>query len=172
MNTAVPRQDDLASLRLLEEIERTPDLSQREISRRLGVSLGMTNLLIRRMAKKAWIKVTSLSGRRALYAMTPKGMAEKLRKTRDFVRLSIRYYAGLRRSLVDQIRSCGRPHPRVALHGAGELVELVTEAVREAGGRLDRRAGPRTDVVILLERPSRGMPASWERQGTVLIDLT
>jgi DNA-binding MarR family transcriptional regulator len=177
VNTSeLPRQEDLATLRVLEEIERTPGISQREISRRLGVSLGLANLLVRRMAHKAWIKISSVPGRRLLYAVTPRGMAEKVRKTRDFVRLSFRYYANMRRSLVDQIRGTGRPRPRVVVFGQGELADLVAEAARDAGGTFAGAAEPArrgaADVVVLLARPDKARREAWEKAGLRVIDLT
>lgn len=165
MNASVQNvNDDLTSLRVLEEIERAPDISQRELSRRLGVSLGLTNLLVRRMVRKAWIKIRSVPGRRLLYALTPKGLAEKFRKTRDFLRLSLRYYGHLKETIALRLRETKIPNPAVALVGSGELTELVTEAVREAGGRtVDRNP----QIVLLLEKSRQE-----ERPGVVVIDLT
>ena len=170
------RQEDLAALRVLDEIERKPDITQRELSKRVGVSLGLTNLLIRRMARKAWIKVHTVPGRRLFYALTPRGLAEKFRKSRDFVRLSLRYYLDIRRSLVKSIRSAGHAQPEVATFGEGELFEIVGEAVREAGGRYFGAVdGPdsngKPDAIVLLEKPSRSIRKEWERNGILLIDL-
>ena len=168
------RAEDLASVHVLDEIEKNPSISQRELSRRLGVSLGLTNLLLRRMARKAWIKVRSVPGRRLIYALTPRGFAEKLRKMRDFVRLSFRYHVNLQDTIERRISEAGRTSPRVASFGAGELAAIVSEAVRKAGGIY---AGAGTDespadLVIILERPERGELEAWEGAGLVLINLS
>lgn len=177
MNTGeLPRQEDLAAVRILEEIEKNPALSQREISRRVGVSLGMTNLLIQRMAAKAWLKVRTVPGRRLLYAVTPRGVAEKLRKAHDFIRLSLRYYGEMRRSVADRIREAGPARPRVAVFGSGEMEGIVAEAVREASGRYlgpwpNGRKMSRPDVLVLLERPGRELREEWERGGIRMLEL-
>ena len=174
MNRSILRAEDLASLRVLDEIERNPRISQRELSRRMGVSLGLTNLLVRKMARKAWIKIRTVPGRRLLYALTPRGIAEKFRKTRDFLQLSLHYYSHMKESIVQRLRDGGREAPRVAVVGGGELVRIVAEAVQEAGGHF---AGPldgmpRPDVLIVMEKVPRAQKERWKGEGIVVIDLS
>lgn len=172
----LPRQEDLAALRVLEEIELHPGITQREISRRVGVSLGMTNLMIRRMARKAWIKIGSIPGRRVLYALTPRGMAEKVRKTRDFLRLSLRYYGDLRRSISRQILQTGLLRPRVGAFQPGEFASIIAEAVRDSGGTYAGTAGngrgPGPQIVVLLSRPPKALLDLWTREGVRIVDLS
>ena len=172
--TGLPRQDDLAALRVLEEIERKPDSTQREISRSVGVSLGLTNLLIKKMAKKAWIKIKSVPGRRVLYALTPKGIAEKIRKTRDFVRLSFRYYADMRNMLIDRIRASGIPQPRVADVGAGELGEIVAEAARKVDGVYLGSFAESHDpnLVVFFATPEESLKRRLKKEKIETIDLS
>lgn len=174
---SAPGPEDLTALRLLQEIELNPSISQREISRRVGVSLGLTNLLIQRMVRRAWIKIRSVPGRRLLYAITPRGIAEKIRKTRDFVRLSFRYYVDMRRSLEGGIRASGRRNPRVAAFGAGDLTRIVAEAAEAAGGRfLELPDGEGTreafDVLVLMKKVPRAQRRQWEREGIAIVDLS
>lgn len=164
---ALPRQEDLAALRVLDEIERNPQISQREISDRVGVSLGLTNLLIRRMARKAWIKIRTVPGRRLLYALTPRGLVEKFRKTRDFLQLSLHYYSHLKESILQQIRATGKASPRVGVVGGGELTRIVSEAVHEAGGQM----GDPPDVLVVMEKVSRAQREKWIGEGIAIIDL-
>ena len=172
-----PRQEEFTDLRVLEEIERDPNLSQRELSRRVGVSLGFTNLILQRMVRKAWIKISTVPGRRMLYAVTLRGMAEKIRKTCDFARLSFRYYSNLKRSLTDRIRAAGQSRPRVASYAAGELSQIVAEAAREGGGRylgpvenLEELAA--VEILVLLGPANRPQRDEWQHRGIALIDLS
>lgn len=168
-----PRPGDLLALRVLDEIGRNPSITQRELSRRMGISLGFTNLLLRRMARKGWFKVRTIPGRRVLYALTPQGLSEKLRKTRDFVRFTWRYYNDLRSHVAARVKEIGKPHPSVCTLGAGELAGIVAEGVSEAGGRYEGEAQDRrVDAVICFVRPTREQQAAWERSGTALIDLS
>jgi DNA-binding MarR family transcriptional regulator len=170
----LPKQEDLAALRMLEEIDRDPSTSQRKLSRSLGLSLGLTNLMIRRMARKAWIKVTTIPGHRVVYALTPRGVAEKVRKTRDFVRLSLRYTFDMRRLVSDRIRETGRARPRVASWGAPELAIVVKDAAAEVSGTYlgEADASRRADVIVLLAPAPPGLKEAWEKGGSAVVDLT
>jgi EPS-associated MarR family transcriptional regulator len=76
----------LAVLRLLEE---QPDLSQRELSHRLGLSLGKTHYVLHSLLDRGMVKVRNFrrSDRKLAYAylLTPAGLREKLRLTRSFL---------------------------------------------------------------------------------------
>lgn len=55
--------------------------NQRDLSRRIDLSLGMTNMLIRRLIAKGFIRIEQLNKRKVQYILTPKGFAEKMRKS-------------------------------------------------------------------------------------------
>lgn len=55
--------------------------NQREISRQMNLSLGMINMLIRRLISKGYIRIEQLNKRKVQYILTPKGFAEKMRKS-------------------------------------------------------------------------------------------
>ena len=55
--------------------------NQRYLSRHLDLSLGMTNMRIRRLATKGYIRISQLNKRKMKYALTPKGFSEKMRKS-------------------------------------------------------------------------------------------
>ena len=73
-------------MRLLEE---HPDCSQRELSRRMGVSLGKTHYLLRALLEKGWVKMQNFSRSdrklRYAYVLTPNGMRERMKLTRNFL---------------------------------------------------------------------------------------
>src|SRR3989338_2209220 len=56
-------------------------VNQRNISRQLRVSLGMTNMLLHRLIAKGYIRIHQLNKRKIQYLLTPKGFYEKLRKS-------------------------------------------------------------------------------------------
>ena len=81
-----PVKDVLPSqeYRLIQALERRPEGSQRALSLELGVSLGMTNILLKRLAKKGLIKAQKLDWNRTQYLLTYKGAAEKARKSYSY----------------------------------------------------------------------------------------
>lgn len=63
--------------------------TQRDLSRHLDLSLGQTNMLIRRLVAKGYIRITQINKKKVQYLLTPKGMAEKIQKTVKYTRNTI-----------------------------------------------------------------------------------
>ncbi len=55
--------------------------NQRNLSRQLNLSLGMVNMLIRRLISKGYIRIRQLNQRKVEYILTPRGFSEKMRKS-------------------------------------------------------------------------------------------
>lgn len=66
---------------ILSIIDRKKDITQRELSREMGVSLGTINALINRMINCGFIRIKQLPDRKVVYMLTPEGAQEKARKT-------------------------------------------------------------------------------------------
>ena len=56
-------------------------VNQRNLSRQMNLSLGMTNMLVRRLIAKGYIRIQQLNQRKVRYILTPKGFSEKMRKS-------------------------------------------------------------------------------------------
>lgn len=78
-----------------------PELSQRAISEKSGLSLGLTNILLNRLIKKGYLKTVRLKPRRIKYILTPRGIKEKSRKTYAFMRRSLRAVTEIRSLIED-----------------------------------------------------------------------
>lgn len=84
----------------MRAIERDPTLSQRDLARELGVSLGGVNFCIKALIDKGAVKVENFraSGNKMRYAyvMTPQGIREKARMTGGFLQRKMREYEALK----------------------------------------------------------------------------
>ncbi len=80
---------EIAHWNVLKVLEPQPQLSQRELALRLGVSLGKTHYLMKALVEKGWVKAGNF--RRSdnkwayLYLLTPDGVGERLRLTRAYL---------------------------------------------------------------------------------------
>lgn len=67
--------------RLLRLLEQEPQLSQREIAGRLGISLGKVNYCVRALVNRGWVKISNFykshNKQAYLYKLTPSGLMEK-----------------------------------------------------------------------------------------------
>ena len=130
------RQRDLEILAAIGEGQA---LSQRALAQRLGVALGLTNLLIKRLAKKGYIKIVEVPTKPAArarfrYLLTPKGIQEKVRLSYDHAAYSLVLYRRARQTLRDSLALLSRDGlKRVALCGTGEAAELAYLTLLEAG---------------------------------------
>jgi hypothetical protein len=71
-------------LAIIAELGQDRVVSQREISQNVGLSLGLTNLLLRRLARKGYIKAKQLTWNKTQYLLTLKGSMEKARKSLSY----------------------------------------------------------------------------------------
>jgi EPS-associated MarR family transcriptional regulator len=87
------------SLLVLREIDANPKLTQRELSSRLGLSLGKINFLMRALIERGLIKAENFknsSNKSAyLYFLTPLGIEEKAKTTYRFLKRKIEEYEKL-----------------------------------------------------------------------------
>jgi DNA-binding MarR family transcriptional regulator len=119
-------------LLLLSEVERDACVTQRSLSSKLGLALGLTNLYLKRLARKGYIKITTIPRNRIRYLLTPQGLAEKSRLTYLYMQYSLSYYRDMRTRLKGMMSRLGGSHcQRVAIYGTTELAELAYLSLRE-----------------------------------------
>ncbi len=172
-------------LELLTAIEEGGPLTQRALSERLGVALGLTNLYIKRLARKGFIKIVEFprkpaARKRLRYLLTAHGMAEKTRLTYEHMAYSLNLYRRARQTLRESLsRLPESGAKRVALYGSGEAAEVAYLTLKEVGlepiavltqdggGQflgfpvrpLAELAGEEIDVVVVatFDRPEQGL---------------
>ena len=119
-------------LLLLSEVERDAGVTQRSLSTKLGVALGLTNLYLKRLARKGCIKITTIPRNRIQYLLTPQGLAEKSRLTYLYMQHSLSYYRDMRARLKAMMSRLDGSHgQRVVIYGTTELAELAYLSLRE-----------------------------------------
>ncbi|GAB4439723.1 MAG: winged helix-turn-helix transcriptional regulator [bacterium] len=80
MNTKEEKSpDELISLKIMDEISEDSNLTQRALSERLGIALGLVNTYLKHLIKKGYIRVTQFPRSRYKYLITPEGLSEKSR---------------------------------------------------------------------------------------------
>ena len=88
---------------ILRELAVEPTLTQRQLARSLGVSLGKINYCLRALVEKGLLNIESFrkSGNRKAYAylLTPRGIANKTRMTRRFLQHKQQAYEALREEI-------------------------------------------------------------------------
>ena len=121
-------------LRLLSEVTRTPDASQRDLSQRVGIALGVTNILLKSLAQKGYVRITRASWKHWLYNLTPEGFSRKIQLTVAFVRRTLDHYQQVRQTLREELAAFAlNEESRVAIYGTNSFAELVYLGLKELG---------------------------------------
>ena len=91
--------------RLLKILAEEPKLGQREMAKKMGISLGKVNFCVSELAAKGWIKITRLKSARKkipyIYMLTPKGLEEKGKLTVRFLRRKLAEYEEIKKQILE-----------------------------------------------------------------------
>jgi DNA-binding Lrp family transcriptional regulator len=118
--------EGIRDLRLLEELEKNPVISQRELSHKFGIALGVTNACLKRMARKGWIRIRDLNPRKIGYYLTPKGMLEKARLTLNLISFRVQHYSELKKIIANRLLEMQRNgRKRIVFYGVSDEMEVA-----------------------------------------------
>jgi len=145
---------------ILQAIASGERVTQRSLSGDLGAALGLTNLLIRRLVGKGYVRVAGLGTRHVRYLMTPAGWEALGRATRVSMANTVHLYTQtreqIRASLTAVSQRCepdATGEKRIVFYGAGDVAEIAYVSLQSTDLALvgvvdDRRRGKFFDVVI------------------------
>ena len=131
-NEKQENQDTYKSLLLLDEISKGELISQRDLSKKLNLALGLVNSYIKNLVSKGYITVKTIPAKRYAYYLTPKGFVEKSRLTYHLLQDYTNLYRNARRDFrqlfhtlyLDGIR-------KVLFAGVDEVAEIAYLSLQE-----------------------------------------
>ena len=99
--------------KVMRLIESNPQMSQRDVAKALGISLGKVNYCLQALIRKGWVKATNFknSNNKAayMYFLTPRGIEEKASLAMRFLKIKMREYEALRLE-IEQVRRDSEQH--------------------------------------------------------------
>ena len=117
-------------IQILENIQQnSTHVKQRDLAEIIGLSLGMTNSILKRLAKKGWLIIKKINNRNIRYAITPQGIDEITKRSYRYFKRTIKNVVDYRRiieSLVEEIK--GKEYTGVVLVGKSDLDFIVEHA--------------------------------------------
>jgi DNA-binding MarR family transcriptional regulator len=137
LNPLAVSRHELYERRILSQLEEGQLITQRSVSQDLGIALGLTNLLIRRLVNKGWVRIRRVERRRLRYLITPAGIAAKARLTRLYFVESLRYYKESRDRIRERLLVLCREYDGdpsagpIVFFGAGEVAEIAFVCLHE-----------------------------------------
>ena len=113
-------------LKTLLEVKDNPSVTQRSLSHRLNISLGLTNSILQNLIHRGLIKAKKMTGRKILYLITPKGMVQATNFIYDRVRETQHYYQYTKDLLTTHFTNLYDKGARKAvIYGTGQLAEIT-----------------------------------------------
>lgn len=118
---------------VLTSISHQASITQRELSRKTGISLGLVNLILKRFIKTGYVQVTRLNKRKVEYLLTPQGFLETARRTYTYATTTIRNYNALQARITFLVQElCDGGYAYFSIHGDGEMRQLVEQVFRQS----------------------------------------
>ncbi|MBL8012810.1 MAG: winged helix-turn-helix transcriptional regulator [Candidatus Omnitrophica bacterium] len=106
--------------------------NQRDLSQQLNLSLGQTNILVRRLISKGFIRISQLNKRKVQYLLTPKGISEKMRKSVKYTLNTINAIGLIKNRVAGILNNLYQDgHRRFYLYGERDLCILVDIVFKE-----------------------------------------
>ena len=128
------KSDSYQDLLILHEVARNSHLTQRDLSKGLGLALGLINLRLQRLSREGYLCVAEMGHNRIQYLITPKGLLEKERLLSECLGESMKQYRYVRRFLKEQLLALAQEGVRrILLYGTGEMAELAYLTIQEVG---------------------------------------
>lgn len=111
--------DETTHYILLKTLEENPGLSQRDLAKKLGISLGKVNFCLKALVDKGSVKINNFRNNENklayAYLLTPSGIEQKARMTVEFLQMKVREYERLKKEIEELQRETeqglvGHPH--------------------------------------------------------------
>jgi DNA-binding MarR family transcriptional regulator len=117
---------------IMNEIAENQNISQRELSRKLGLSLGTVNLLINKMIKEGVLKMEQVSQKQVMYMLTPAGMIEKAKKTVSYLKSHYRVIYETKDKIITVLNQFSQEYENmIILKSDDEIGHIVQIALSE-----------------------------------------
>ncbi|MBI5756433.1 MAG: winged helix-turn-helix transcriptional regulator, partial [Nitrospirae bacterium] len=128
--------DSKRALQIMDEIAKGKSVTQRSLSKKLGIGLGMVNSYLNRLAQQGYIHIIQAERKRLHYLLTPTGIAEKSVLAYRYIERSYQTFAEARARIGDFLSNLEKEGVEsVVLYRATVVAEIALMALQD--GRLD-----------------------------------
>jgi DNA-binding MarR family transcriptional regulator len=117
---------EIRELNLLQELEKNPVISQRELSHKFGIALGVTNACLKRMVRRGWIRIMNFDHHKIGYYLTPTGFAEKANLTLHLISWTVQHYSRLKQIISKKLLEMENAGVnRIVFYGVSDEMEIA-----------------------------------------------
>ena len=116
---------------ILEELEKNSNITQRDLSEKTGLSLGMVNILLKKFINKGFVKLERLNSKNFRYVLTPEGFKEKSKKTIEYMKIYYRRTLLIKKNIERIIQTYGRNRTYILFGKDKEMKEIIEGILKE-----------------------------------------
>lgn len=125
-------------------------ITQRQLAQRAGLSLGFTNIILKRLVDKGYIKIRQLNHKKMYYILTPQGISEKFKKSCRYIFKTIRE--------INNIKDC--------------ILELLTDAYKSGSHKICVIGdNDLTEIFKLFSNDIAGLEFEWQKNYPINEDI-
>lgn len=119
---------------IMSEIHNNESISQRELSKKLGISVSTVNILMNKMITEGLVKTTKVSKKQVIYMLTPTGIIEKAKKTVSYIKGHYRAIYEMKDKIKLEIEELSGVHDLIfILAPDNEIREIFSTSIEEIG---------------------------------------
>ncbi len=101
-----------AEFKTLRELSAEGAVSQRDLSKKIGLSLGSVNYILKELIKRGYVKAqrfkNSQNKAAYIYVLTPEGINARIKQTQYFLQVKMEEYENLKREIEELKHDCER----------------------------------------------------------------
>ena len=117
--------------KVIEILNNNNNATQRDIAQKTGLSLGLTNIIIKRLITKGFVKVKNMNKKKILYHLTPKAMIEKTQRTYNYFERTVKDVVSIKEKIQKAIiQKWNGQFNEIIIVGKDEIKEIAKWAVQ------------------------------------------
>ncbi len=122
--------------KIIEVLNNNHHVTQRDIAQKTGLSLGLTNIMVKRLIKKGFVKIKNMNKRKILYHLTPKAMIEKTQRMYNYFERTMRDVVTIKEKIQQAIlEKWNGQYSEIVIVGKDEISEIARWAVENMDGK-------------------------------------
>lgn len=123
---------DEREYKIIDALSQKNLSTQREISHHAGISLGLTNIIIKRLIKKGFLKIKKINKRRIFYYLTPKALLHRSIRTYNYIERTVKDVIAIKKKIQSAVAQKINPdYKTIFIVGENEIAEIARWALLE-----------------------------------------
>lgn len=142
-------RESILTYHILSYIDKDCEISQRKLSKRIGLNISSINFALRRLISRGYVRMQGMNPRRITYHLTPGGLREKTQLAYKYFVKNYHLFQDVQNNISAKIDKIDKGNgKRIAIYGRSPFLEIIYTALIERGFKI---AGVFDDNLVVKE---------------------